>query len=122
MTVNVLLAPRPVELDGQRLGLLESGAGRSSVFLDLLTAKLEKRHFLTAVLRVGKPDDQPVSSPELLGQVAEQCDVVILGVCSSIQSAQQAAIDAGVLEKLSVPCAIVLSADFRAARSGVPGA
>ncbi|MBA3280351.1 MAG: hypothetical protein H0U22_16910 [Geodermatophilaceae bacterium] len=116
MADNILdLAPRPVELDGQRLGVLESEVGPSSVYLDLLTARLEKRHFLATVVRVGRPDDQPASPNELLEQLSEQCDVVIIGVCSSIQAAHDAAFDAEALERLSVPCALVLTPDVRSA-------
>lgn len=107
------LAPRPVDLDGQRLGVLDCGDEGSARFLDLLTVRLEKRHFLSAVVRVRKPDPDQASPAELLDQLAEQCDVVVTGICRSAPAAESTATDAGALERLSVPCAILVAAEVR---------
>ncbi|MBA2555541.1 MAG: hypothetical protein H0V10_18005, partial [Geodermatophilaceae bacterium] len=99
MTEPTPLAPRPAELDDRILGVLDTGAEGSSRFLDLLVARLEQRHFLTAVLRVAKPNDWEACPASLLDQLAGQCDVVVIGVCQSSAAAAVTALDAASLER-----------------------
>lgn len=110
MTENLLdLAPRPVELDGVSVGVLDTGAADSAYFLDQLTARLEKRHFLAAVIRVVKPTDRDVYPTNLLEELARGCDVAILGVGRTVEAAQSLALDALALERMSVPCAVLMA-------------
>lgn len=107
------LAPRPAELDGQRLGVLDTGFGSSAQFLDLLRVRLEKRHFLSAVVRMAKPSQDQACPTDLLEQLAEQCDVVVTGVSGSVGTAVSAAVDVIALERLSVACALIVTAEVR---------
>ncbi len=103
------LAPRPVELDGRALGVLATGGTETALFLDLLIAKLEKRHFLTTVVRLSKPSDaQPCPQP-LLDRLAGECDVVMVGVVASDEAAAVAALDAASLERRGVACAVLVT-------------
>jgi len=113
LTEMALLAPRPADLDDRTLGVLDTGAEDSARFLDLLVAKLEQRHFLTAVVRVAKPNDREACPASLLDQLAGQCDVVVIGVCQSSAAAAVTALDAASLERRVVPCAVVLTGDLR---------
>lgn len=103
------LAPRPVDLDGQRLGVLDTGAEDNARFLHQLTARLEKRHFLAAIVRVTKPSEHQPCPAEVLDRLAEQCDVVVTGACRSAEDARASAADAAAFERRSVPCAVVVA-------------
>lgn len=109
MSRNLLeLAPRLVELDGATVGVLATratGAADSARYLDQLTARLEKRHFLAAVVRVVKPTDREPCPASTLDELAQRCDVVIIGVAETAEIAACVALDAVALERMSVPCA-----------------
>ncbi len=102
------LAPRPVELDGATLGVLDTGSDESAHYLDLLTAKLEKRHFLSAVVRVAKPAERQDCPPTLLQDLARRCDVVVIGVARTVEAVDCAARDAAALEQASVASAVLV--------------
>lgn len=106
------LSPRPVELDGHSLGVLAVGGTDTALFLDLLIAKLEKRHFLTAVVRIAKPSDGELCPAELVEQLAGQSDVVLAGVVASGETAEVTASDAAKFERLGVPCIVVVTSDL----------
>jgi len=105
------LAPRPVELDGVTVGVLAAratAAADSAHYLDQLTARLEKRHFLATVIRVVKPTDHEPCPASTLDELAQRCDVVIIGVAQTAESAEFVALDAVALERMSVPCAVLI--------------
>ncbi len=114
LTEPPLLAPRPADLDDRTLGVLDTGAEDSSRFLDLLVARLEQRHFLSAVVRVTKPSDREACPAVLLDQLAGQSDVVVTGVCQDSAAAAVTALDAASLERRIVPCAVILTDDVPA--------
>lgn len=101
------LAPRPTALDDLVLGLLALGSGDSARFLARLAARLEQRHFLSAVVAAGKPDSRQQCPAEALRELTERCDVVIAGVCTDPTAAAYAALDAASLERRSIPCAVI---------------
>lgn len=106
------LSARPVELDGHSLGVLALGSSDTAPFLDLLIARLEKRHFLTAVVRIAKSSDREPCQAELVEQLAGQSDVVLAGVVASGDTAEFTAMDAAAFERLGVPCVVVATPDF----------
>ncbi len=117
-----VLAPRPEELDGQVLGILDSGTPGSARFLERLTARLEKRHYLSDIVRLAKPDDRQACPPALLEQLIATCDVVVTGVGQDSEGAPAAVADAVSLERQSVPCAVLFVDDCRpAALAAVAG-
>ena len=109
------LAPRPVELDDRALGVLATGDTDTSRFMDLLIAKLEKRHFLTAVVRVDSPGSTPSNPEQMAEQLAAQCDVVVAGVFDSVETVTGMALGAATFERLGVPCAVLVTSDVAAA-------
>ncbi|MGI8692523.1 MAG: UGSC family (seleno)protein [Geodermatophilaceae bacterium] len=121
MTEPTPLAPRPAELDDRILGVLDTGAEGSSRFLDLLVARLEQRHFLTAVLRVAKPNDREPCPAALLEQLTDRADVVVTGVCQSSAVAAVTALDAASLKRRVIPCAVVLTDDVPPEASAAAG-
>lgn len=106
------LAPRPAELDGATVGVLDTGADGSARYLDQLTARLEKRHFLAAVIRVVKLTDRGPCPTSTLEELAQRCDVVIIGVAQTAECAASVALDAVALELMSVPCAVLIGDDL----------
>lgn len=102
-----LLAPRPLDLDDARLGVLDSGEDGSAALLESLIARLKRRHFLSEVVHLAKPSAGQPCAVDLLAQMAERCEVMILGVARSGEAAVALAADATVLESRHVPCAVL---------------
>jgi hypothetical protein len=67
--------PRPVSLDGLRIGLLDISKPRGDVFLDRLEDQLRRRG--SAVRRFTKPTFTKPAPIDLRHEIAVQCDVVI---------------------------------------------
>jgi len=67
--------PRPVNLDGLRIGLLDISKPRGDVFLDHLEERLRRRG--CAVRRFAKPTFTKPAPIDLRQEIAMQCDVVI---------------------------------------------
>lgn len=103
-------APRPADLDDLRVGVLSSGDAAADDVLDDLVAKLARRHFLGSVIRRSRPDARTPLPDGSLVDLARDCDVVVLGVCSDEAAVSVAVRDAGSLEQRAVPCAVLLSA------------
>lgn len=91
--------------------MLTIGAEGGSPFLELLTARLATRHYFSAVVGISKPTDRQAFPTALLAELAQRCDVVLTGVCLTVDAAAYTALDAAALEQLSVPCAVVATAD-----------
>lgn len=84
--------------------MLDDGSAEVCGCLDRLTERLAARHYLAAVVRIGKPEGQRCPRP-LLARLADRCDVVVL------PADEHAAQDAAWLEQRLVPCAIAPAAD-----------
>lgn len=67
--------PRPVSLDGVRVGLLDISKPRGEVFLDRLQELLAERGL--TVRRYAKPTYTKPMPPDLRREIAAECDVVI---------------------------------------------
>jgi hypothetical protein len=67
--------PRPVRLDGLRIGLLDISKPRGNVFLDRLEEQLRGRG--CTVRRFAKPTFTKPAPIDLRQEIAMQCDVVI---------------------------------------------
>ena len=67
--------PRPVNLDGKTVGLLDISKPRGNIFIDRLEDLLVQRGLQTR--RYSKPTFTRVAPVELKQQIAEECDVVI---------------------------------------------
>lgn len=114
-TIVIDAAPRPPDLDGVRLGVLDTGVPGSASFLDVLVARLQTRHFLAAVARLPRSGASSVAPADQLQELTESCDVVVIGVTQGLDSAAATAADIARLERLAVPCAVVATPDIAAA-------
>ena len=74
------MAPRPSELAGKTLGLLDNEKPNARELLDLVDGLLHDRIGAARVLRFRKPDSTRVAPGELIEDIARQCDYVITGV------------------------------------------
>ena len=68
------LAP-PASLEGKTVALFDIGKTRSDEFLDSLEPELNSRGINT--LRVAKPTNAKVATPEILWKIVDGADVVV---------------------------------------------
>jgi hypothetical protein len=74
------LAPRPANLRGVRVGLLENGKQNARLLLEDVAAVLRNRYGAgEATLRRKENFAQPVA-PELVTELSGESDVVVIGV------------------------------------------
>jgi len=71
------LAPPP-SLEGCTVGLFDIGKTRTKEFLDRVEFRLRERNIRT--YRCGKPTNAKVATPENLQTIAEEVDVVLIGL------------------------------------------
>ena len=68
----------PKSLDGLTVGLFDIGKTRSKEFLDRVEMRLHEKKIKT--MRTGKPTNAKIATPEILQKVAEEADVVLIGL------------------------------------------
>src|SRR5215470_13118542 len=119
-------APRPVSLQGKRVGLLINTKMNARPFLEEVGRLLEDRYDVTLTQRTKV--NFAVPEPEnVIKELIAENDVIITGVgdCGSCSAA--AAADGVVLETAGVPVAAIITdsfiptADAMAALRGAPG-
>ena len=71
------LAP-PKSLDGLTVGLFDIGKTRTKEFLDRVEMRLHERNIAT--IRVGKPTNAKIATPENLQKIADEADVVLIAL------------------------------------------
>ena len=71
------LAPPP-SLAGLTVGLFDIGKSRTKEFLDRVELRLREREIRT--IRVGKPTNAKVATPENLQNIAATADVVLIAL------------------------------------------
>ena len=71
------LAPPP-SLDGKTVALFDIGKSRTKEFLDRVELRLHERNIKT--MRVGKPTNAKIATPEILQKVADEADVVLIAL------------------------------------------
>ena len=71
------LAPPP-SLEGCTVGLFDIGKTRTKEFHDRVEFRLRERNIRT--YRCGKPTNAKVATPENLQKIAEEVDVVLIGL------------------------------------------
>lgn len=98
-------APRPLGLDDRTLAVVTLGPSPDDArYLAAVVARLEHRHFLTAVETVAWPSADAVSSAVAVADLAARCDVVLLGIVRAPGAADGVA---AAFEAAGVPCALV---------------
>ncbi len=108
------LAPRPSELAGRIVGLVDNGKQNAGVFVDQLGKELVARFGVGDVIGYRKPGATVEAPPELLRERAEKADVGGSGVGDCGSCAAAAVADAIALERLGTPAAVVCTTSFRA--------
>ncbi len=68
----------PASLDGLTVGLFDIGKTRTKEFLDRVEMRLHEKNIRT--LRCGKPTNAKIATPENLQKIAEEADVVLIGL------------------------------------------
>jgi hypothetical protein len=76
---TVTLAPRPGNLRGRRLGLIQNGKHNADKLLDGVFSLLEPELSPAEVVRRSVPTTAPASE-EFLDELAAECDLAILAV------------------------------------------
>lgn len=68
----------PPSLAGKTVGLFDIGKTRTDEFFNQMEIRLQERGIRT--MRVGKPTNAKVATPENLAKIASEVDVVIIGL------------------------------------------
>lgn len=76
---NVVLAPRPEDLRGKRLGLVENSKANAAGLLEAVAEILDEDLQPAEIVRRKVPTSFPAPE-EVLDQLASDCDVVIEAV------------------------------------------
>src|SRR3984893_8363833 len=118
-------APRPVNLRGLRIGLIENTKKNAEAVLRKLAEKLEALHGMTTEVLVHKPQRAPVKEAQI-AELKGRADFAIAGVGDCGACSSGSLLDAVILEKAGIPAiAIVTGAFYATAREmaelwGVP--
>jgi hypothetical protein len=122
-----VLAPRPRDLRGARIGLLVNTKKNADLFLDQVGRLLVDQHGAASVLARTKLAFAQPAPEELLKEFAAECDVVITGIGDCGSCSASAVADGVALEGRGLPAAVICSDAFRgsadaiAALRGAPG-
>jgi hypothetical protein len=118
-------APRPVDLRGLRIGLIENTKKNAEEVLRKLAEKLAAAHGMTAPVLVHKPQRAPVKDAQI-AELKGKADFAIAGIGDCGACSSGSLLDAVILEKAGIPAiAIVTDAFYATAREmaelwGVP--
>ncbi len=74
------LAPRVLELSGQRIGFLDNSKERADEILEVIEEMLIERFEYAAVIRRRKEIYAKNAPPELIEELAEGCELVVTAV------------------------------------------
>ena len=123
----MVLAGRPENLSGLRLGLLANTKRNAEQFLDEVGKLLVDQHGVTTVLARKKPDITNTAPEPILDDLRAGCDIVVVGVGDCGSCSASAVADGIILEQSDIPAAVICtyaftaSADAMARVRGVPG-
>ena len=73
-------APRPAELQGKRVGLLDNSKHNAGRFLEMVVTLLDAQYGFTNVVRHRKPSASKPVAPEVIEEWKKLCDLAIVGV------------------------------------------
>jgi hypothetical protein len=122
---SIDFAPRPPQLDGLRIGLIENTKKNAEAVLRRLAQKLAAVHGMTTDVLVHKPQRAPIKDAQM-AELKGRIDFAIAGVGDCGACSSGSLLDAIILEKAGIPAiAIVTDAFHSTAREmaelwGVP--
>lgn len=120
-------APRPPGLSGRTVGLLATVKKNAPEFLDAVGELLVAEHGAAGLVRRQKRSISDPVPPQLLAELAQSCDVVVVGVGDCGSCSASAVADGIAFEAAGVPAVVICteaftaSADAMAAIAGSPG-
>ena len=76
----LILSPRPVDLRGKRLGLLDNSKANSDIILNSIADILNKQYEFADIFYVQKHSASLPPVPEIMADLHRNCDIVIAGV------------------------------------------
>lgn len=126
-TADSTLAPRPADLRGVTVGLLDNTKANASALLAEIGEQLRRRHHTAVPRRYTKDYFGTPVKDSLLAQITDECDLVVtaVGDCGSCSAATVA--DGILFERAGIPAvslisdAFLLSGQGMAALQGFPG-
>ena len=108
------LAPRPAELTGRTVAVVDNGKQNAGSFVAQLAEELKARFGVGEVIVRKKPIATVEAPVELLQELSDKADVVMIGVgdCGSCSAAAIA--DGIALERMGTPTSVVCTESFKA--------
>jgi hypothetical protein len=116
---DATLAPRPADLSGLRIGLLENTKHNAALLLDELAGHLEREQGARTVLRRTKSAFALPMPDELREEFLAECDVVLVGVGDCGSCSASAVADGIAFERSGVPAAVICSDAFTVTASSM---
>jgi hypothetical protein len=123
----VVLAGRPANLHGLRLGLLANTKRNAEQFLADVGTVLASDYGVQVVLARKKPNIVETAPEPIMAELAGQCDIVVTGVGDCGSCSASAVADGLLLEQAGIPAVVIcsdaftVSADAMAYLRGAPG-
>jgi hypothetical protein len=74
------MAPRLSSLRGKRVGLLDNSKLKAGEMLDAVAAILNAEYGFADIVRQRKPSASKPATPEAIEELANTCDLVVVGV------------------------------------------
>lgn len=116
---DATLAPRPADLSGRRIGLLENTKHNAALLLDELAERLERQHGARAVLRRTKTAFALPMPDDLREEFLAECDMVLVGVGDCGSCSASAVADGIAFERSGLPAAVICSDAFTVTASSM---
>jgi hypothetical protein len=104
-------APRPVNLHGLRIGLIENTKKNAEEVLRSLAQKLARAHGMTTGVLVHKPQRAPVKDAQI-AELKGRTDFAIAGIGDCGACSSGSLLDAVILEKAGIPAIAIVTDAF----------
>jgi hypothetical protein len=124
---GLVLAPRPPDLAGVRIGLLNNTKHNAALLLAEIGNFLAAEHSVSVTIAETKPNFAAPAPADLVQRFRRECDVVITGVGDCGSCSASAVADGIVFEQAGLPAAVICSDAFAVTASamaelrGAPG-
>lgn len=106
-------APRPADLRGLRIGLIENTKKNAEEVLQKLAEKLASAYDMKAAVLVHKPQRAPVKDAQI-AEIKNGVDFAIAGVGDCGACSSGSLLDAVILEKAGIPAIAIVTDAFQA--------
>ena len=77
---QVAMAPRAGSIKGKKVGFIDNTKPNVKNFLDMLEKELRENYGVTEAVRRRKLNASVIAAPEILDELAENCDLVVAAV------------------------------------------